>query len=1107
MTLFDVTGGPSSQESTDTATAVPKQWRLRRIEVVNWGTFHGFHGVDVARQGHLFTGASGSGKSSLLDAIAAVLTPKGAITFNAAAQETAGRKSDRTWITYVRGAWSKESDELEDRTVARFLRPGATWSGILLRFQKDDDDPVTLVRLFHLRGSSTDPNDLKECNIITRHADELLTFARYASSGIDVRRLVADRKPVVATTTGKHGGYYQRLVRELGIKNLTALQLLHRTQAAKNLGTLDTLFRRFMLDEPATFPRADRAVEQFAELRDAYQHVVDLRRQRDALIKVTAAGDAYDAAESEVRRLSELADTVSPFAARLTLALSREAMIEAESALAAADGRVNRARARLAAADDRLDAARAKVSDLGGGDLAAHRARIDDAERSYTDVVARAKRLAMRLDSVGLPVTTTEAEYNDLLTMARESLLEPVPPPVDYDLQDRLSKARGLVRHIESELEMLERHRSKIDARLLRVRTEICHELGLTEELLPFAGELIAVKPEHATWTGAIERVLGPMSTAMLVRDDELADVRAYVAEHHLGVNLTIDAVPSSSEPPQSARDARSLVYRVEVAPGLFAPYLNRRLGDEYDFACVDSPDQFDDVIRGVTITGLVKRAGRRYVKADRHRVDDRSKWVLGGDIGTKREELEALLAAARADHAELDRHVTAASAERDLRVQQREIFKELVALPFSEIDIAGADTSVAALREAFDLLVAPDSDLGKANELFEAARDEVGHLRGDVETASGEQVVAAQRRDQIQEVINTLTSKAPPELTDLVMADLDQRFRAAQRVIRFDQVDGVSVRVQAQLHADADRARKSSSEAESAFVTHAAGFTLAWSAVATNSNLTAAVEDRGGYRAVLDSIVARGLPEHEANFRKLLDTRSRESVTFLLDDLRGALRQIQSRIGPVNDSLTRSPFDRDRWLRIRVKSRRTQEVTDFQEHLKSIVDGNWADEDLPAAERRFAVLEAVMQRLGSSERTDREWRARVLDTREHVTFIAEEIDHDAVVRNVHDSSAGLSGGQRQKLVVFCLAAALRYQLAEAEAVFPHYGTVVLDEAFDKADTDYTRMAMDVFVRFGFQMILATPGKLLQTLEPYIGAVTVVTNPDRRESHLANVEY
>jgi uncharacterized protein YPO0396 len=189
------------------------------------------------------------------------------------------------------------------------------------------------------------------------------------------------------------------------------------------------------------------------------------------------------------------------------------------------------------------------------------------------------------------------------------------------------------------------------------------------------------------------------------------------------------------------------------------------------------------------------------------------------------------------------------------------------------------------------------------------------------------------------------------------------------------------------------------------------------------------------------------------------------------------------------------------------VKLRRSAEVTEFIDQLRTIVDGNWAEEDLSAAEQRFQVLARVMDRLGSSDRGDREWRQRVLDTREHVTFIAEEQDRAGVVHNVHDSSAGLSGGQRQKLVVFCLAAALRYQLAEPDADYPEYGVVVLDEAFANADVEYTRMAMDIFVAFGFQMILATPGKLIQTLEPYLGAITVVSNPSHKASSLATVAY
>jgi uncharacterized protein YPO0396 len=50
-------------------------------------------------------------------------------------------------------------------------------------------------------------------------------------------------------------------------------------------------------------------------------------------------------------------------------------------------------------------------------------------------------------------------------------------------------------------------------------------------------------------------------------------------------------------------------------------------------------------------------------------------------------------------------------------------------------------------------------------------------------------------------------------------------------------------------------------------------------------------------------------------------------------------------------------------------------------------------------------------------------------------------------------------------------------------------------------------MAMDVFVEFGFQMVLATPQKLLQTIEPYVGGITTVENSSRRLTRLADVTW
>jgi uncharacterized protein YPO0396 len=223
------------------------------------------------------------------------------------------------------------------------------------------------------------------------------------------------------------------------------------------------------------------------------------------------------------------------------------------------------------------------------------------------------------------------------------------------------------------------------------------------------------------------------------------------------------------------------------------------------------------------------------------------------------------------------------------------------------------------------------------------------------------------------------------------------------------------------------------------------------------------------------------------------------------LNEIRTARREELARIEPVNASLLRSPFDTDRFLQIKVRDRRTDEVKDFMDDLKRISGGTWQQDDARTAEARFLLLQKVMQRLGSEG--ERAWRSRCLDTRTHVTFVGVEQDRSGAETNRHDSGAGLSGGQRQKLVIFCLAAALRYQLTDSEQLVSDYGTIVLDEAFDKADSEFTKMAMDVFAEFGFHMILATPLKLLQTLERYVGAVSYVSCVDHKASSAKTVMF
>ena len=88
--LFPINGAADSRDTT---------YRLGRLEVYNWGPFHGLHRADFDSIGTAIIGPTGSGKTTLVDALMTLLVahPR----YNLAS--TGGHESDRTLPSYIRG--------------------------------------------------------------------------------------------------------------------------------------------------------------------------------------------------------------------------------------------------------------------------------------------------------------------------------------------------------------------------------------------------------------------------------------------------------------------------------------------------------------------------------------------------------------------------------------------------------------------------------------------------------------------------------------------------------------------------------------------------------------------------------------------------------------------------------------------------------------------------------------------------------------------------------------------------------------------------------------------------------------------------------------------
>lgn len=1075
------------------------QHRLRRVQLVNWGTFNGAFDLVVPRSGLLVTGPSGSGKSSLLDALAAVLVHPKWLRFNAAAQEGGVTDRARSLVSYVRGAHKREADAESGEVATAYLRPGATWSGIALTFDAGDGRLTTLIRLLHLPRGANAVTDVNSLFVLADESVELLSLAPYAENGLQQRQLKAAHPGWPVSPT--YPPFAARLQRRLGLASDQAQRLLHKTQSAKSLTSLDTLLREFMLDAPDTFDLVQQAIAQFQELAAAHASVVDARRQVETLQPLQQIATEHRELESRQATLAE--EQLHLDAVRLELHLQRSAA-EAErlaDTLAGLEQEVQRADAALAERRRDRDAAKSAVDGLGGQELATLDRNTDELTERLDRVTRQRARAEQLASGCGLSLPDAGADWDpfQLRVSARLTELAETTEQKErrYSLSGAHADAHQQLRRLEAELESLDRQRSTIDPGLLALRDDLLRSTGVSRERLPFAGELLAVRPEHAEWTGAIERVLFSFARTLLVPDDLYPHVSELIEQRHLGLRLRYDRVPSVLREAGAPSDSRSLTLRLAVVDSEFAGWLRSTLAARFDYACVDSVAELRAVQRGVTRTGQVRHSATRHEKDDRTRVDDRRHWALGSSTAAKRDALQAAIAEAREAEQGARNQRDHAEQRRDAKQEQAGQLGQLAAWEWADLDRAGVADQLELTRARAAKLRATNVDLAAAVNAFEAAE----HAVTDAENVQRGLITQQSRTQHRWEALTDRRTGWSEELGQLQPVPVATRDALTTRFAAASDDPEVAARtVSAELVAATQRVTGRLEQNHRRTERIMQDYKQNWPARA--ADLAIQADFLPDYLTILDGLRADRLPEFEDRFFDLLQGQSRNNIGAIAQVLNNSRREIRERVDPINASLLRTEFAPGRHLHVRVDDRRLPEVTDFLRTLAEITSGSLEDalgSDLSAeariaAEQRFVVLRDLLTRLASSEPANQRWRNQCLDTRLHVQFVAEVRERDGRVVDLYTGAGGLSGGERQKLVVFCLAAALRYQLARDGDDQPNYGLVVLDEAFDKTDPAFTRAGLDVFRSFGFQLVLATPLKMLQTLEDYVGGAAVVLN-------------
>ena len=1091
-------------------------FRLRRLEVFNWGTFDGrVWTLQAEGQNALLTGDIGSGKSTLVDAVTSLLVPAHRVAYNKAAG--AGSK-ERTLKSYVLGYYKTERSEVSAVAKPVALRDHNSYSVILgVFYNAGYDQTVTLAQAFWIKDAQGQPARFYVA--AERELSIARDFAGFGSEITKLRKRLRAEGVDLFDSFPPYGAWFRR---RFGIGNEQALELFHQTVSMKSVGNLTEFVRNHMLEPFDMVPRISALIAHFDDLNRAHEAVLKAKRQIEMLTPLVADCERHTQLTDSTEALRLCREALRAFFSGLKLTLL-------EKRISGLDEEWVRQDARVRELTEQRNGQRAESAELkqsiaaNGGDRLerlTEEIRVKGVERD-----ARKKKSAHYAELVsaagGRPVDDEPAFQRQYqasarqleLTDTREAELQNALTERSVDLHQGKQQHQQLVAEIDS----LKSRRSNIPDQQIRMRTALCQALDLSPAEIPFVGELLQVREEEQAWEGAAERLLHNFGLSLLVPDSCYQRVADWVDRTHLRGRLVYFRVRASArgEPPVLHPD--SLVRKLAIkTDSPFYDWLERELSHRFNVACCITGEQFRRETRAITRAGQIKSSGERHEKDDRHRIDDRRRYVLGWSNAGKITALEAEQQQLEHSLAESGAHIARLQTEQGALNKQRGVLIKLGEYrDFRELDwrslaaeIARLEAERAQLERASDLLIALTAQL---QQLEQALVDTETRL----ETKREERARTGQKREDAE----VLRGQTLALLDDPATAGHEKQFTRLEQLrpealgehhLSVESCDNREREMREWLQARIDAADKRikdlSEKIIRAMTVYKEAYRLETDEV--DASLDAAFE----YRAMLEALQADDLPRFEARFKELLNENTIREVANFQSQLAREREQIKERIARINESLAQIDYNPGRFIRLEARSSPDPEISDFQNELRACTEGTLtSSEDAQYSESKFLQVKQIIERFRGREGqtdSDRRWTAKVTDVRNGFLFAASERWREDDKEHEHYSdSGGKSGGQKEKLAYTILAASLAYQFGlEWGAVRSRsFRFVVIDEAFGRGSDESAQYGLRLFAQLNLQLLIVTPLQKIHIIEPFVNSVGFVHSDDGRVSMLRNL--
>ena len=377
-------------------------FRLKYLEMFNWGTFDDkIWRVTPDGKHSLLTGANGSGKTTVVDALLTLLVPSTKRYYN----QSSGveNRKERNEKSYCLGAYGTIQPDNGATAKTQYLRTKDDYSILLACFcDQGFHQQITLAQVRWFRR-----DELKRVYIFSPHS---LTIQEHLSP-IDAqgewKRRLKNIEKTELFDTFTH--YCQKFSKTFGLKSEKALNLFAHTVGIKVLGNFNQFIRTNMLEE-------SDVEEEFKQLREHYNNLLSVhntiektKEQLLLLEPIIEKGKQFEVLNQELNDIDEIWKIVPAYFAREKVKLLETAVKEKQEELQ----RVEHAVEELRNALTRLDAQRTDIE------------------------IAISKEYEPDVQDVIAEVLALEQEH---ISMERPRVKQPIRQIIDRVVRDRLDE-------------------------------------------------------------------------------------------------------------------------------------------------------------------------------------------------------------------------------------------------------------------------------------------------------------------------------------------------------------------------------------------------------------------------------------------------------------------------------------------------------------------------------------------------------------------------------------------------------------------------------------------------------------------------------------------